>query len=257
MEKISRSSNFILEFNCDHKPISGCNDDVHVYGVNSNVCLTDSKGYSTPKNQSPFDLVLHASEGFVPLWEQGTVLRWRFNKLSLMQLKDPDSAKNEITQLFAAAIMAWGDAAPVKFAEVEDAWDFEIVIRKNNECSYGGCTLASAFFPDSGRHELVIYPKLFDQSDKEKIETLVHELGHVFGLRHFFAKVQEVKWPSEIYGEHSEHQPFTIMNYGAYSELTEVDKSDLKSLYSLFWNGNLKDINGTKIVKVRPYHLLG
>ena len=48
-------------------------------------------------------------------------------------------------------------------------------------CSTSGCTLASAFFPDSGQHELKIYPTMFEQSLQEQIETLAHELGHVFG----------------------------------------------------------------------------
>jgi hypothetical protein len=110
--------------------------------------------------------------------------------------------------------------------------------------------LASAFFPDPGRHELVIYPKLFTQSHKEQVETIVHEIGHVFGLRHFFANVSETAWPAQIFGT---HRPFTIMNYGHQSELTEVDKSDLKDLYRGAWNSTLTQINGTPIKLVRPF----
>ena len=135
--------------------------------------------------------------------------------------KSPAAAKTEIRKLLAEAILAWGDAAPVKFAERTDAWDFEIVMRASDDCDGSGCVLASAFFPDAGRHQLVLYPKMFSQDRQEQVETLIHEIGHVFGLRHFFADVSEGAWPSQIFGT---HKPFTIMNYGSQSVLTADDK---------------------------------
>ena len=81
-----------------------------------------------------------------------------------------------------------------------------------------GYVLASAFFPDAGRHELVIYPKMFSQSRREQVDTLIHEVGHIFGLRHFFANIRETAWPSQVFGT---HKPFSIMNYGHQSELTD------------------------------------
>jgi hypothetical protein len=44
------------------------------------------------------------------------------------------------------------------------------------------------------------------------------------------------------------------MNYGAKSELTDVDREDLSNLYRGAWNGTLKQINGTPIKLVRPFH---
>lgn len=226
--------------------------DVHLYGK-SKVCLTDSKGYAMPKNMSPAEIVLDASEGFIPLWDENVNLRWRFNRNSLLYFENPQLAKDAIRNLFSEAILKWDYAAPVKFSEREDAWDFEISVRHSDNCNNYGCTLASAFFPDAGRHELVIYPKMFTQSRKEQVDTLIHEIGHIFGLRHFFADIKESDWPSEIYGKHN---PFSIMNYGHKSELTEDDKSDLSELYKKVWNGELKNINGTRIVLVKPYHQL-
>jgi hypothetical protein len=166
----------------------------------------------------------------------------------------PDAARTAIRDLMGKAILAWGDAAPIKFAYRDDAWDFEIVMRQTDRCSISGCVLASAFFPDAGRHKLVIYPKLFAQSSKEQVETLVHEIGHVFGLRHFFANIRETDAPSEIFGTHN---PLSIMNYGNQSELTEADRRDLKRLYQVAWSGELTEINGTEIRLVRPFSSLG
>lgn len=223
-------------------------EDVYVFRKHK--CRTDGMA----RERSPFEIVLDASEGFIPLWEKGIILRWRFQEASLAHLPDTERAKSAIRELMLQALQLWGGFRPVKFAERSDAWDFEIVVRENSDCDINGCVLASAFFPDAGRHELVIYPEMFDQDAGEQVQTMAHELGHVFGLRHFFAKVHEQAWPAEIFGE---HVPFSIMNYGAQSELTAADKADLQRLYDAVWAGALTEINGTPIRQVRPYHLTG
>jgi hypothetical protein len=215
-------------------------------------CKTDTLGFAQPKNHSPLELVVDATEGFIPLWERGMTLRWRFREQSLQHFADIPAAKAGIRSLLGQALLAWGDAVPVKFAERQDNWDFELVVEELHDCDTSGCTLAQAFFPDAGRHKLIIYPDMFAQPSKEQVETLAHELGHVFGLRHFFAKISENAWPSELFGT---HQAFTIMNYGDKSRLTKQDKIDLKRLYESTWTGELKHINGTEIRLVRPYHL--
>ncbi len=227
--------------------------EVHKLG-NAFVCETDSRGHATPQSRTPLELVLDASEGFIPLWEQGVTLRWRFNEVSLSLFPDPEAVKTDVRELLADALLAWGDAAPVKFSERDDAWDFEIVVRNNDRCTINGCTLARAFFPDAGRHDLEILPKMFTQSRKEQVDTLIHETGHVFGLRHFFAKVRESAWPSEVFGT---HRAFSIMNYGHLSELTPEDRGDLKRLYSMAWSGALNNVNGTPIRLVKPFHASG
>jgi len=225
---------------------------VHVFG-DGVVCDTDSRGYPTPQNRDPADLVVDASEGFIPLWAKDVTLRWRFQERSLSSFVNPESATAGLRQLFAEALLAWGDAAPIRFTQRDDVWDFEIVVSGVEDCTPNGCVLASAFFPDAGRHELTIYPTMLTQSRKEQVDTLIHEIGHTFGLRHFFANVSESAWPSAVFGT---HEPFSIMNYGSKSELTDVDKADLKALYELAWSGQLTHINGTPIRFVRPFSTL-
>lgn len=224
-------------------------DDVHIYHNNA-VCETDTRGHRTPDNRSPDELVVDASEGFIPLWAENVTLRWRFQEQSMAIFVNPDAAKSAIRQLFAEALLAWGDAVPVRFAERHDAWDFEIAVNPQENCTINGCTLARAFFPDAGRHDLLIYPTMFSQSRQEQIETLAHELGHVFGLRHFFADVSETAFPAEIFGEHDK---FSIMNYGPDSKLTDNDRDDLISLYDQVWSGGLTEIGGTPIEQMRPF----
>lgn len=219
---------------------------VHSLG-NNIICRTDSRA----RKRSRFEIVLDATEGFIPLWEENLLLRWKFNEASLAAFQQAEAIKERIRELLGKAIDAWGDAIPIRFTENADNSDFEIVVEHNNDCSPQGCTLAQAFFPDSGRHPLYIFPKMFEQTEKERIDTLIHELGHVFGLRHFFAPDVETAWPSVIFGE---HKPFSIMNYGRNSELTEADKNDLKLLYENVWDRKLTKINGTPIKLVKPYH---
>lgn len=235
------------------RKVDKAESEVHVFG-NKVVCDTEDRGHPTPRGRSPLRIVLDASEGFIPLWARNTTLRWRFNDRSMRIFANPTAAKNYIENLLGEALLAWGNAAPVKFSKREDAWDFEIAVRRADDCDINGCVLASAFFPDAGRHQLTIYPKMFSQSRKEQVETMLHEIGHVFGLRHFFADVSETEFPSEIFGTHSR---FSIMNYGSDSSLTAKDKADLTRLYQLAWTGRITQINGTPIRFVRPFHTVG
>jgi hypothetical protein len=213
------------------------------------ICTTDSRA----RKRSPFEIVLDATEGFIPLWAENEVLRWKFNEASLAVFRRPEAVKTRVRELLIAAITAWGAAVPIRFSENRDNSDFEIVVEEFESCTPQGCTLAQAFFPDAGRHQLFVFPTMFQQSKKEQADTLAHEIGHVFGLRHFFAPEAETRWPSVIFGE---HKPFSIMNYGNNSELTEADRSDLKLLYEGAWNGQVKEINGTPVRLVRPYSSL-
>jgi hypothetical protein len=234
------------------EPTREAKSRVHVLGPGI-VCDTEPRGHATPRGRSPLEIVVDASEGFVPLWAKDTTLRWRFRERSLNTFVNPAAARREIRGLFAEALLKWGSASPVKFSEDEDLWDFELVMRSADDCEASGCVLASAFFPDAGRHQFVIYPKMFTQSRKEQVDTFIHEIGHIFGLRHFFANISETAWPSEIFGE---HKKFSIMNYGSLSELTADDKNDLRRLYQLARSGALTEINGTPIRLVKPFHTL-
>ncbi|MBB4080517.1 hypothetical protein GGR28_003151 [Lewinella aquimaris] len=217
------------------------------------LCDTDSIGHAQPDGRSSTELVLDAPNGFIPLWEPNSTLMWRFQERSFVIYRNPEAAKQYVRNLLTEAIIAWGDAVPVRFSERSHGVDFEIAINPAAKCYPAGCVLASAFFPDSGQHELVLYPTLFEQSRQEQLETMIHELGHVFGLRHFFAKTHEPQRNSVLFGEQNS---FTIMNYGPNSQLTDADRNDLRRLYQEVWSGQRQAINGTPVQQVTPYSTL-
>jgi hypothetical protein len=217
------------------------------------VCGTEGRGHATPGDRPPAELVVDATQGFIPLWAAGSMLRWRFQERSFALAPDAAGSQAAVLDLMSQALLRWGAAAPVRFTRDADVWDFEVVLRNAPDCSPQGCVLASSFFPDAGRHQLLIYPTMFEQPRQEQIETLIHEFGHVFGLRHFFAQISETAWPSQIFGTHS---PFSIMNYGPQSTLTDADLHDLTELYRSARAGLLTAVNGTPIRFVRPYSSL-
>lgn len=223
---------------------------LHIYNKHI-ICVTDSKGHPQPDNKDSLELRVNSSNGFIPLWEEGVTLNWRFSKSFGSYFMKPEAAKAGVRKLLGEAIIAWQDACPLKFHEDEDAWDFEIAMHQK-DCNDSGCVLASAFFPGSGRNTFHIYPTMFEQDYQEQIETLEHEIGHVFGLRHFFANIKEKDSPSELFGTDN---AFSIMNYGDKSKLTADDIKDLKALYELAWSGKLTTINGTEIRQFKSYHM--
>jgi len=222
----------------------------HVYGKRV-ICVTDSKGHPEPDNQDLFKIRVDSSDGFIPLWDKNVSLNWRFSKSFASQFKDPEAAKANIRSLLGEAIVAWKDACPVKFHEVKDNWDFEIAMHKE-DCDNTGCVLASSFFPGAGQNIFYIYPTMLQQTHKEQVETFEHEIGHIFGLRHFFANISEKKWKSELFGTDT---AFSIMNYGDKSHLKAKDIADLKRLYQMVWSGELTEINHTKVKKFVSFHM--
>ena len=141
--------------------------------------------------------------------------------------------------------MAWGsDVAPIKFIEQSDNWDFE-VIGSNIIDDYPA---SKAFNPNTNRNELIIYPCLFMKSPERQINTLTHEMGHIFGFLHSF-----VSDPMATFGSSNVKN---IMNVGKESVLTDDDRNDVQHLYAKARSGELTNINGIPIRLVNPHHAI-
>ncbi|WP_298332329.1 hypothetical protein [Asticcacaulis sp.] len=75
-------------------------------------CGTEDKGHAVPRSRSIYEIVVDASGGFIPLWEAGVTLNWRFREASFQRFSDPGAAKTAIERLSAKALIAWGKAWP-------------------------------------------------------------------------------------------------------------------------------------------------
>jgi hypothetical protein len=219
-------------------------------------CITESR-FPAPPPAAPRtgiqpEIVVDLQRGKVPLWAQGTTLNWRFDPKAVARHGNPDAMKRKVRKLLREAIEAWGET-PVAFRESDEDWDFEIAVLKRKDCDDEGCTLASAFFPEPVRQRVLVYPSMFDYDHAEQVSTMVHELGHVFGLRHYFADTdsEEKKFPSLVYGKHS---GFTVMNYGPRSHLTEADRKDLLRLYQAAWSAEPEQEIGKQVRLVQAPH---
>jgi len=100
---------------------------VHKY-FNGALCETETRGFAEPRDRNPTELVVDATDGFIPLWAEGVTLRWRFQPRSMNYLRNPNRARTHLKGLFGQALQLWDYAVPVRFQEVVDAWDFEIVV---------------------------------------------------------------------------------------------------------------------------------
>ena len=69
--------------------------EVHVFGKGV-ICDTEKRGYATPEGRSVLEIVLDATEGFIPLWAKDMTLRWRFQERSMRAFREPEPAKRAI-----------------------------------------------------------------------------------------------------------------------------------------------------------------
>ena len=177
----------------------------------------------------------------IPLWKKNVTLRWRFDKESLRRVfRNPAAEEIAIRDKFQTALSMWGDAKPIDFIEDDNNPDFEILMSR-------GSGLSKAFFPNAtGDRKLKLFPRWRFQDEKEQVDTFIHELGHIFGLRHFKARTHEPHRPAQAFGK---QDSWTIMNLSEKFELTPLDRSDLKKLYDEVWNRGRGDINGVPIVR--------
>jgi len=194
------------------------------------LCVTESRYNRSPK------LVLNTVNDFnvrqIALWAKGQTITWKyssdsnFSKISAEHFED----------ILNKAISAW---VFVPFTLVgpkdfRDDVDFIVTIhgmenRQVDEFGNVGYVLGQAFFPDSVDKSFHIWPSPFD--DSELLNTVEHELGHTFGLRHYFG----LEEGNIAFFRHDPNDPKSIMNYNENGVLTCKDKIDLKDLYNGVW----------------------
>ncbi|OQO07397.1 hypothetical protein B0A48_07094 [Cryoendolithus antarcticus] len=194
-----------------------------------------------PKNLQGLDDQAHALDlwigtwGRIPRWKRGVEINFAAYSGGYPKLEDAVYAARQLN----CAALYWNSLeVGVTFKWVGRLADAEFVL------GYGGDqgnTVARAFFPNANDlNNLFVYKRAFDSDTKPAMwRFFLHELGHVLGLRHEFARIEggAVQWGND--------DPLSVMNYRkeAAPMITEQDIASTRA----FYNYNEATINGVPV----------
>lgn len=215
----------------------------------------------TQEHDGLASIYLGIERGRLHLWENGSVINWTCRKDGW-----PVRSENGGLQVLIAAWyakQAWNKVLEgrVKFKYVSKLCDaaFEVRYKRGGRKRI----LESSFFPTEHKRDLnfvKVYHASFDKRTHRRYplyNTMLHELGHILGLRHEFAhtKQNEMKAESILFGTTN---PKSAMAYYPSQDIQPSDEQYVRKAYDELGHGTVVSALGPygsiskKVVRVRP-----
>ncbi|KAI0014715.1 hypothetical protein F4780DRAFT_767184 [Xylariomycetidae sp. FL0641] len=203
-------------------------------------CHTQS---GTPPPQISSGAIRLGYNNVIGRWAKGAAPCWCVKRSSFPSIADAEYAAACLRE----AVRLWRRAAPniPTFNQTEDREiaTFQLTYGSTDDLGL----LAEAFFPNQSRRELEVFKEAFSSMNKPFLTNiLLHEVGHILGLRHEFAEII----PSVQMGTPDR---LSVMNYHGQADqwvITAADASWTNELYS-----DIQEIRGSRIQFVHPRRL--
>ncbi|RFN48797.1 matrix metalloproteinase-11 [Fusarium flagelliforme] len=179
----------------------------------------------------------------IPRWTNSTTIKWfiRADKFpsdeeAAIAASALDAAANEWNAVnFGVTVYQTTDKKEA---------NFNLVYRDNPPDR--PTVLARAFFPHQEDRDVVVFKYGMDAKNRYRLKNVfLHELGHVFGLRHEFAIVKEGRGAKRFMNENKE----SVMAYNKIPTVQESDREEIRAFYQL---ENGADVDGSPVTDYVP-----
>ncbi|CEF76351.1 hypothetical protein FGSG_08092 [Fusarium graminearum PH-1] len=208
--------------------------------------MTDTYVCSTQRGEEPTLAALPSSQpnvpsivvgyqAVIPRWSGSpnnpTILRWYLNASTFPDEEEANFAAVALNQ----AAREWNNVnfgVAVQQTTNKNEANFNLIFKKKSHIEG---LLAYAFFPGQKPMNIVVMAFGMDLPHRLQLKnTFLHELGHVFGLRHEFAIEKEQKG-AQLWSVPNED---SVMAYKPAPQIQESDMTGIRTFYGL-QNGHL------------------
>jgi hypothetical protein len=182
-------------------------------------------------------------DSIIPRWKIPTTLKWYLMADKFPSTEDAEIAAEALNQ----AANEWRNVdfgVTVFQTQNKREANFNLVYRRNpRDDPY---VLAEAFFPHDRDNDVILYAYGMHPDNRYKLKNVfLHELGHIFGLRHEFAIEEEGEGAVQFMTKNS----LSVMDYNDQPMIQESDKQGLRAFYKL---AETYDVGGSPVTDFLP-----
>lgn len=191
-------------------------------------------GEYTCSNQPDPQALVVGEANLVTLWNDGSTINYTI----LANTFPNETMRQTALTAFSEAAYNWTNAGftKIKLVYTDRLEDSKYTIRFQSTPS--GNTVASTFKPNlDDVTDVNVYPLFYQLGGStqelfnRQVNTMQHEIGHIFGLRHEFALTGETNRPAIQIGDPN---PLSIMSYNADRTIQPSDVATINVLYTLY-----------------------